>query len=60
MVQRGSRLEEIPAADLMRALRGAWCNSEGNQMRRDQLEGIIRGTAAKLKDGGPVVMARAA
>lgn len=54
VVQRGTRVQEIPAADLMRALRGAWRHSEG--MRRDQIEGLIRGTATRLQHAGPVVI----
>jgi hypothetical protein len=56
LVTRGSKAVDLPARDLMRALRGAWERTAGSERRRDQIEGIIRGTATRLKDGGPVTI----
>lgn len=48
----------LPASDLMRALRGAWKRSQDNERRLDQVGGIIRGTATRLKGGGPVQISK--
>lgn len=47
-------LKDLPAADLMRALRGAWKNVQGNAERTSRVEAIARAIASKLGQGGPV------
>lgn len=44
----------LPAADLMRACRGAWQRSLGNDDRAVRVETIIRAVAARLHQPGPV------
>jgi hypothetical protein len=56
LVVRGVKVEVVPARDLMRALRGAWEGTADSERRRDQVEGIIRGTATRLAHGGPVTI----
>lgn len=45
---------DLPAADLMRACRGAWQRSLGDTDRATRVETIIRAIAARLHQPGPV------
>lgn len=47
----------LPAADLMRALRGAWTKTKDAEHRGQRVEIIIRSVAARLMQGGPVQIA---
>jgi len=49
-----STFREIPAADLMRAIRGAWERSQADEGKRARVETIIRSIASKLGNPGPV------
>ncbi len=46
--------DDLAAGDLMRALRGAWERSQGNDDRLVRVETIIRAVAARLSQPGPV------
>lgn len=51
---------ELPAAELLRVLRAALAHAMARPQRAAQVEAIIRGTAARLKRGGPVAISRSA
>lgn len=56
VIMKNGVASDIPltAADLMRALRGAWTKTQGSEQRAARAEVIIRSVAARLQQGGPV------
>lgn len=46
--------KDLPAADLMRALRGAWTKAQGDVERASRVERIASSIVYRFGQGGPV------
>jgi len=58
LAQNGVHVADLAAADLMRALRGAWERSKTNDAHSVQVANIVRGVATRLQQPGPVLISK--